>query len=57
MNPRVYWTVAFGGGAAALLLARMGFQAQDRQYQKTLKYMYSSREKAAARMQQDGESK
>lgn len=57
MNPRVYWTFAVGGGAVALWLAQMGFRAQDRQYEKTLKYVYGSRERAAARMQQRPESK
>lgn len=55
MNPRVYWTtLGLGIGASAIWVAQMGFQSQDRQYQKTLKYMHDGRERGAARMQKDG---
>ncbi len=53
MNPRVYWTLALGVGTSAVWVAQMGFNAQDRQYQKTLKYMHDGRERGAARMQQE----
>jgi hypothetical protein len=39
MNPRVYWGLGITGGIAAIIITRMGMHAQDRQYQKTLKYM------------------
>jgi hypothetical protein len=39
MNPRVYWGLGITGGIAAIVITRMGMHAQDRQYQKTLKYM------------------
>jgi hypothetical protein len=39
MNPRIYWALGLSGGAAALIITRMGFHAQERQYSKTLAYM------------------
>jgi len=39
MNPRVYWGLGITGGIAALVMTRMGMQAQERQYGKTLAYM------------------
>lgn len=54
MNPRTTWTLALtGGGAVALWLTMMGFDAQERQYRKSLKYMHDGRERGAARMRGD----
>jgi len=39
MNPRVYWGLGITGGIATIIITRMSMHAQERQYQKTLKYM------------------
>ncbi|KAF7512302.1 hypothetical protein GJ744_001870 [Endocarpon pusillum] len=59
MNPRTTWTLALtGGGAVGLWLTMMGFDAQDRQYRKSLKYMHEGRDRVAARMRgNSGEEK
>jgi len=46
--------IGIGGvlGVAALAVTQMGFQAQDRQYKKTLAYMHDGREKIAEKMSQ-----
>jgi hypothetical protein len=51
---RAYWVVGLSGliGASFLWVAQMGFNAQDRQYSKTLKYMHEGRERGKARMMQ-----
>ena len=43
-------------GVAALAITQMGFQAQDRQYKKTLQYMHDGRDKIAEKMR-DGADK
>jgi hypothetical protein len=37
-------------GVAALAITQMGFNAQDRQYKKTLQYMHDGRDKIAEQM-------
>ena len=39
-------------GVAGLVVAQMGFSAQDRQYKKTLNYMHDGRDKIAEKMRQ-----
>ena len=43
-------------GVAGLAVTQMGFQAQDRQYKKTLQYMHDGRDKIAVKMR-DGADK
>ena len=43
-------------GLAALAVTQMGFNAQDRQYKKTLQYMHDGRDKIAEKMR-DGADK
>ncbi len=61
MNPRTTRTLALtaGGGAVAvaLWLTVMGFDAQERQYRKSLRYMHEGRERGAARMRGDTSSR
>ncbi len=42
-------------GVAALAVTQMGFQAQDRQYKKTLQYMHDGRDKIAEKMNKGAE--
>lgn len=46
--------IGLGGilGLGALAVTQLSFQAQDRQYKKTLQYMHDGREKIQERMNQ-----
>jgi hypothetical protein len=39
-------------GVGWLAITQMGFQAQDRQYKKTLQYMHDGRDKIAEKMRE-----
>jgi hypothetical protein len=52
MQARTVFGVGAVLGVGWLAITQMGFQAQDRQYKKTLQYMHDGRDKIAEKMRE-----